>query len=558
LTASTQKWHYTHFERYLPIMAHLFLYGPPGSGKSTLGKILSERLERKLVDVDHLIEANARMIIPDIIAAEGEAGFRLREQRALKEAAADVEPCIISLGGGALLNPENRAFAESKGTILFLDVSVSILEQRIANKPNQRPLLAVKTDCAQPPAPGKGKPIAQLLAERADHYASFPCRVVVGAGSPEETADCVQATLGLYRVSGMGKAYDVMVGADLIDPLGAYIENLDIGKKTVVVGDSHTIPLYGDRVIQALQKVGIAASAFTIPAGEATKTLATATTILNALAKAGLERDHTVFALGGGVVGDLTGFAASIWMRGIRWINLPTTLLAMVDAGIGGKTGADLPEGKNLVGAFHAPSAVFIDTSTLATLPVAELRCGLAETIKHAIIGDPGLIPLLERFACCKTAEPASPCNAAADAKGLVPLISRALAVKVKTIIKDPYEKDIRAALNLGHTIGHAIEHHTHFTMLHGEAVAIGTVIEARLAEKAGLAAPGFADQLAEVFASVGLPTTLPPGLTCGQLIETMLRDKKTANGKIRFSLPAALGDVRIHQVIDEAILRHI
>jgi 3-dehydroquinate synthase len=539
-------------------MAHIFLYGPPGSGKSTIGQILSERLGRKLIDVDQTIEATARMQIRDIFAVEGEAGFRLREQKALRVAAADVEPCIISLGGGALLNPDSRAFAESQGTILFLDVSVAILEQRIANKPNQRPLLAVKTDCAQPIAPGKGKPIAQLLAERAEHYGSFPHRVVVGTGSPEETADQVQAELGLYHVYGMGNPYDVVIGADVLAQLDRQIEGLEIGKKTVIVCDTHTLPLYGDRVVQALKRAGIEATCFAIPAGEATKTLETVSTILGAFAKAGIERTHTVIALGGGVVGDLTGFAAAIWMRGIRWINLPTTLLAMVDSGIGGKTGADLPEGKNLVGAFHAPSAVFIDTSTLATLPVSELRCGLAETIKHAIIGDPGLIPLLERFACCKDAEPSKPCSATIDAKTLITLVARSLAVKVKTIIKDPYEKNVRAALNLGHTIGHAIEHHAHFSMLHGEAVAIGTVIEARLAEKAGLASPGFADQITKIFDSVGLPTSLPHGTSCGQLIEVMMRDKKTANGKIRFSLPIGLGDVRIHQVIDDALLRQM
>jgi 3-dehydroquinate synthase len=539
-------------------MAHIFLYGPPGSGKSTIGNILSERLGRKLIDVDQIIEGNARMVIRDIFATEGETGFRLREQRALKDAASDVEPCIISLGGGALLNPESRAFAESKGTILFLDVSVSVLEQRIANKPNQRPLLAVPTDCAQPIMPGKGKPIAQLLAERAGHYGSFPHRVVVGTGTPEETADLAQAELGLYHVSGMGKAYDVVVGANLIDDLGKHIESLNIGKTTVIVGDTNTISLYGQRVVQALHTAGIAATRFAIPAGEANKTLATVATILSAFAKAGLERNHTVIALGGGVVGDLTGFAASIWMRGIRWINLPTTLLAMVDSGIGGKTGADLPEGKNLVGSFHAPSAVFIDTSTLATLPVSELRCGFAETIKHAIIGDPGLISLLERFACCKEADALRPCLAAADATSLVPLVARSLAVKVKIIVRDPYEKNIRAKLNLGHTIGHAVEHHANFKMLHGEAVAIGTVVEACLAEKAGLAAPGFANQIATIFAAVGLSTALPQGLSCSQLTDAMLRDKKTANGKIRFSLPVAIGDVRIHQVIDDAILRHL
>jgi shikimate kinase / 3-dehydroquinate synthase len=539
-------------------MAHIFLYGPPGSGKSTIGQLLSERLGRKFIDVDQTIEASARMQIRDIFAIEGEAGFRIREQKALRIAAADIEPCIISLGGGALLNPDSRAFAESQGTILFLDVPVAILEQRIASRPNQRPLLAVKTDCAQPPAPGKGKPIAQLMTERAEHYGSFPHRVVIGTGSPENTADRVQAVLGLYHVYGMGSPYDVMIGADLLAQLDRHIEDLELGKKIVIVGDTHTLPLYGDRVVQALKRAGIEATCFPIPAGEATKTLSTVSDILGAFANAGIERNHTVIALGGGVVGDLTGFAAAIWMRGIRWINLPTTLLAMVDSGIGGKTGADLPEGKNLVGAFHAPSAVFIDTSTLATLPVAELRCGLAETIKHAIIGDPGLLPLLERFVSCKRADPAQPCPEAADAKILVPLVARSLAVKVKTIIQDPYEKNVRAALNLGHTIGHAVEHHANFTMLHGEAVAIGTVVETRLAEKAGIAAPGLADQIATIFDAVGLPTALPDGITCAKLVEAMLRDKKTASGKIRFSLPAALGDVRIHQVIDDALLRQI
>ena len=217
-------------------MAHIFLYGPPGSGKSTIGQILSERLGRKLIDVDQTIEATARMQIRDIFAVEGEAGFRLREQKALRVAAADVEPCIISLGGGALLNPDSRAFAESQGTILFLDVSVAILEQRIANKPNQRPLLAVKTDCAQPIAPGKGKPIAQLLAERAEHYGSFPHRVVVGTGSPEETADQVQAELGLYHVYGMGNPYDVVIGADVLAQLDRQIEQFrlaDLARGTV-------------------------------------------------------------------------------------------------------------------------------------------------------------------------------------------------------------------------------------------------------------------------------------------------------------------------------------
>jgi len=251
------------------------------------------------------------------------------------------------------------------------------------------------------------------------------------------------------------------------------------------------------------------------------------------------------------VVGDITGFAAATWMRGIRWINVPTTLLAMVDAGIGGKTGVDLPEGKNLIGAFHAPSQVIADTSVLATLPTAEVRNGLAEVIKHAIIGDPGLLDFLPRFACCATTPDHAPCPAMQDAQWLAPFVARAMAVKIRIIREDPYEKGIRAALNLGHTVGHALEKLSGFAMPHGTAVAIGTVVEARLAEAIGLAATGFADSVAALFASVGLPTALPSGTSPAQLWQAMLLDKKTADGNIRFALPAAFGDVRINQTTE-------
>ncbi len=537
---------------------HLFLYGPPGSGKSTIGRILARRLDRPFVDLDALIESGAKQKIRDIFACEGESGFRARESAALAAVIAGA-PCVIGLGGGALLKPENRAQAEAAGEILFFAADAATLQSRVNRSPGTRPLVSTHaSDCVQPPQAGQGKPIAQLLSERAGHYASFPRRVAVTDCPPEETADAAQAALGLYRVSGMGPAYNVHVGHGLLDTLGARFRELGCGDRTVIVGDAHTLPLYGERAAAALRAQGIGVSLVAIPAGEETKTIATVAALWSAFLKAGIERGHAVIALGGGVTGDLTGFAAATWLRGVRWVGLPTTLLAMVDSSLGGKTGADLPEGKNLIGAFHPPALVLADTATLATLPARELRCGLAEAVKHAVIADPGLLDALPRFACCQAQDAAAPCSALADAEWLAPFVARALAVKVRVIQQDPFEKGIRAALNLGHTVGHGIEKATHFAVQHGEAVAIGTVLEARLAEELGLAKAGLAAQLADLFAGIGLPVDLPRGIDLAEVLAAMTLDKKKSGGKVRFALPVRLGEVRTGVTVDDALLAQV
>jgi len=535
---------------------HLFLYGPPGSGKTTIGRILADRLDLPFIDLDAVIETSAQQPIRDIFACEGETGFRARESAALAEIVAG-KPAVIGLGGGALLRAENRALAESAGEILCFEADADTLAGRVAKAPGTRPLVrAPDSECAVLPSPGAGKPIGQLLAERAGHYASFPHRVTVSDRPPEETADAVQAALGRYRISGMGTAYDVRVGPGLIDRLGEHFAELGAGDRTVIVGDRHTLPLYGERAAASLRARGLKATLFAIPAGEQTKTTETVSSIWSAFLAAGIERGHAVIALGGGVVGDLTGFAAATWLRGVRWIGVPTTLLAMVDSSLGGKTGADLPEGKNLVGAFHPPSLVLADTSALATLPVRELRCGLAEAVKHAIIGAPHLLANLPRFAFCKEANASG--AALANADWLAPFVARAMAVKIRVIQEDPYEKGIRAALNLGHTIGHGVEKATHFSVQHGEAVAIGTVLEARLAEALGIARRGLADRIAELFAHVGLPTTLPAGINRDEILAAIALDKKKAGGKVRFALPADIGDVRFGIAVDTALLTRV
>ena len=537
---------------------HFFLYGPPGSGKSTIGHILARRLDLPFIDLDAVIVNSAKQKIPDLFACEGEAGFRARETAALKSVIAN-SPAVIGLGGGALLKPENRALAEAAGKILFLDASLATLRARVNRSPGTRPLIRTQiSDCVQPPQAGQGKPIEQLLDERADHYASFPCRVKVTDGSPEETADAAQVALGSFRVSGMGSPYNVFVGDGLIDTLGERFRALGCGDRTVIVGDAHTLPLYGERVAAPLRAQGVTVSLVAIPAGEATKTIATVASLWSAFLQAGIERNHAVIALGGGVVGDLTGFASATWLRGVRWIGLPTTLLAMVDSGLGGKTGADLPEGKNLIGAFHPPALVLADTATLATLPVRELRCGLAEAVKHALIADPDLLDTLSHFAFCENQDATSPCSCLAGADWLAAFVARAMAVKIRVIQQDPFEKGIRAALNLGHTIGHGIEKATHFAVQHGEAVAIGTVLEAKLAEELGLAKPGLAAQLSDLFSGLGLAVSLPPGIDLAEVQAAMTLDKKKAGGKVRFALPASIGNVRVGITVDDALLVRI
>ena len=500
-------------------ISNLFLYGPSGSGKSTIGRLLAENLNLPFVDLDAEIEKHAGMLIPDIFAREGETGFRAREKAALEQFTRSGG--VVALGGGALLDPENRTRAESSGPVVCLTAPVEVLAARLQADENARPLLAGNAEDR----------LRALLTHRAEHYASFNLQLSTANLQPEAAAWEIQILLGWFHVKGMGDGYEVRVQTGGLDALGEALRARDLHPPAGVVMDSTVGGLYWDRVRKALEGSAFPVRDIIIPPGEAYKTVETVGKIWAGLLEGGIERRSTVVAVGGGVVGDLAGFAAATFLRGVKWVAVPTTLLAMVDASLGGKTGADLPEGKNLVGAFHAPRLVLADPEVLHTLPLAELRAGMAEVVKAGVIGDPKLFEM---------------CRDLTGFQNLSGLVKRAMAVKVKVIGDDPFEQGFRAALNLGHTVGHAVEWVSGFRLRHGEAVAIGMVAEARIAEQIGLAQKGVAEEITDCLRAVGLPTEIPTALDRDAILQTMQVDKKKAGGKVKFALPVRVGDVRV------------
>ena len=359
--------------------------------------------------------------------------------------------------------------------------------------------------------------------------------------------------MSAMRTVAVGGAtpYFIEIGPALLDD-GARLAAHARGRHALLLSDSHVAPLYAARVEAALRQArpDLQLATHVMPAGEAHKTLASFGGAIDALAALGATRDATVYALGGGVVGDLAGFAAACWMRGVDCVQLPTTLLSMVDSSVGGKTAVDIPQGKNLVGAFHPPRAVFADTAALRTLPPRELRAGLAEVVKYGAIRDPLFFQWLEaeREALL-----------AGDDHALTEAIARSCAHKAGIVERDPLEKGERALLNFGHTFGHAIETEQGYggvgndNLNHGEAVAVGMVLAARLSADLGMASAGDTDRLETLLAAYGLPVRIPAGLAPEALLARMRLDKKNLAGRLRLVLWRGLGQAEVVPDVDES-----
>ncbi|HIK37583.1 MAG: 3-dehydroquinate synthase [Geminocystis sp.] len=340
-------------------------------------------------------------------------------------------------------------------------------------------------------------------------------------------------------------SYQIYITANGLSSIGEKLKTLPIGKKVLVVSNPEIFDYYGQTTLDSLTKAGYEADYYLIPAGEKYKNLDSVAHLYDKALECRLERNSTFIALGGGVIGDITGFAAATWLRGINFIQIPTSLLAMVDASVGGKTGVNHPKGKNLIGAFYQPRLVLIDASVLKTLPPREFTAGMAEVIKYGVIWDKTLFESLE-------AADGIDSLAKLPQKLLIEILTRSCQAKADVVSQDERESGLRAILNYGHTIGHALESLTNYeTLVHGEAVAIGMVAAGRLAVKLGLWGETDAGRQERLIVKAGLPTRIPSYLSVDDIISHLYTDKKVKNGKVRFVLPTAIGNVSIHEVKD-------
>jgi 3-dehydroquinate synthase len=507
-------------------MRHLIITGFMGTGKTAVGREVARQLNRRFVDMDTRIEARAGKSIPEIFAQDGEPAFRRMEAALCQELSAH-EGLVIATGGGTLVDPRNRALMMETGRVICLDAEPEQILRRVRDN-EDRPLLDVDDPRAE---------IERLLAVRRAAYAAIPWHVDTTDLSIEQVAERVKvlAEVTVLPVHYPGGAYDVTIGEGMLNHVGGALHAAGIppGTRVALVSNDVVAPLYAASVEGALRVAELRPFTCIIPDGEQHKTLATVAWLYDQFLAGGLDRSGIVLSLGGGVTGDIAGFAAASFMRGTGFAQVPTTLLSMVDASVGGKTGVDLPQGKNLVGAFKQPAAVTIDPLVLDTLKEAEFRSGMAEVIKHGVIGAPGLVADLE--------------TKGRQAQQAVTRleIARALRVKIDVVEEDPYEQGRRAILNLGHTVGHALEKLSHFELRHGEAVSIGMVAAARIALALDRARPAVPKRIQATLSAWGLPVRCPP-FEVNDIWHAMAHDKKRHGGTLRWVLPEAIGKVTI------------
>jgi 3-dehydroquinate synthase len=347
----------------------------------------------------------------------------------------------------------------------------------------------------------------------------------------------------------LAESYDIVIASGSLEQLGSRMKELKLGKKVLIVSNPEVFDYYGATTIRSLETAGFDVCTHLIPAGETYKTLQSIEKIYDTALENYLERSSTFVALGGGVIGDMTGFAAATWLRGVNFVQVPTSLLAIVDASVGGKTGVNHPKGKNLIGAFYQPKLVAIDPLVLKTLPEREFRAGMAEVIKYGVIWDADLFAKLKRTERLDSLD-------YLDEELLQTIITRSCQAKADVVSKDEKEAGLRAILNYGHTIAHAIESLTEYELLlHGEAVAIGMVAAGKIAVALGMWTKEEAKQQDNLIIKTKLPTNISVDLDPKAIVESLKGDKKVKAGKVRFILPTQIGTVTISDQVPSEIV---
>lgn len=517
-------------------MRTVVLSGFMATGKSTVGRLVAAELGLPFLDTDAIVAEGAGKTVGELFASEGEAKFRDREARIILPLLADGVARVISFGGGSMTIPRVRHAALEAATVITLTATPETIAAR-AVSPSERPNLggASVVDRAR-----------DLLALRREVYGECHASVVTDGRPPEEIAaeivdiakrDMVAVPLGT-------RSYVVELTAERPDVLTRVLRDL-APSALVTVTDENLVTMRGAFLDAAIEPVAVRETRVVLPPGEQHKTLASISRVWDAALSAGIDRQAVVVAFGGGVVGDLAGFAASTLLRGLRCVQVPTTLLSMVDSSVGGKTGFDHAAGKNLLGAFFQPSRVVLDLEHLKTLPPRERAAGLAEVVKIALVRDAPLLALLES-------------NADAIARGdravLRDVVRASVVAKMRVVREDEHETGVRALLNLGHTVGHALEAYGGYARwLHGEAVAIGTVLEIAAAERLGFTPAGTHERAAELLGRFKLPTTVDAAVLAAAWPYVM-NDKKRTRTAVKLPIVTAPGEARVERVELDAL----
>jgi shikimate kinase/3-dehydroquinate synthase len=540
---------------------NIFVVGLMGAGKTTIGRILARKLGMRFIDSDHEIEARTGASIPWIFEIEGEQSFRKREAEVIRELTAQ-QGIVLATGGGAVLSEESRRHLKARGTVIYLRANVTSIISRTSHDKN-RPLLQT----ADP-----RRRLEELAAQREPLYQEV-ADMVIDTGRPNvqsmvqtiltqlagracQAPDCVtQAEPSMSEKSNIllsvelgDRTYPIMIGPAMLADTETLTRHVR-GNKVAIVTNTTVAPLYMEQLRTTLQAADKQVFTIVLPDGEEHKNWASLMHIFDTLLAEKCDRKTTLIALGGGVIGDLTGYAAASYMRGIDFIQVPTTLLSQVDSSVGGKTGINHPLGKNMIGAFYQPRIVIADTSTLDTLPARELSAGLAEVIKHGAITDAAFFDWIEANIVKLMAR---------DKGALAYAIARSCEIKAEVVRQDEREGGLRAILNFGHTFGHAIEAGMGYGQwLHGEAVGCGMVMAAELSCRLGYIDRASVQRLRALVAAAGLPV-VAPDLGNQRWLELMEVDKKNEGGAIKFILLKPLGSPSITTAPQEHLLATI
>jgi shikimate kinase / 3-dehydroquinate synthase len=532
------------------------LVGMMGAGKTAVGKRIAQRLRLPFVDADAEIEAGARMTIPEIFERFGEAYFRDGERKVIARLLENGQK-VIATGGGAFMSASTRDRIAQKGVSIWLKPEFDVLMRRVRKRSN-RPLLQT---------PNPEATLRRLLDERSPTYALADITVPSFDGPHDSAVDTILESLSDWLkgtkaaaapvetvdVALGDRAYKILIGDGLLAGAGEEIAKFAPGARAAIVTDENVAKLHLQTLTDSLERAGLKPSTIVLPPGESTKSYAQFERVSDGLIAAHIERRDLVIAFGGGVIGDLAGFCAATLRRGVRYVQIPTSLLAQVDSSVGGKTAINSPLGKNLIGAFYQPSLVLADQTALNTLSEREFRAGYAEVVKYGLIDDRPFFEWLESK--WREVFAGGPARRRA--------IAICCAAKARVVASDETEQGARALLNLGHTFGHAFEALTHYDsakLVHGEGVAVGMACAFRFSRDLGLASGQDATRVEQHLRAVGLPTEIRqiPGLEPDPeaILAAMRQDKKVERGRLTFILARGIGESFIAKDVPEDDVR--